>query len=61
MEDWTHTKPPYALPVEIFDHYGQVREATRDIAYMRLTDCTYPAQNAIYPADDVVAWRLRSE
>lgn len=58
MSDWTHTRPPHTLPVEIFNHYGQVREAVRDGFYMRLTDCTSPMQNAVYPADNVIAWRL---
>lgn len=58
MTDWQHTLPPYGVPVEIFNHYGQVRRGINDGAYMRLTDCIWPWQNAIYPTEDVIAWRL---
>jgi hypothetical protein len=55
--DWIHTKPPFGVPVRIFDHYGQVRSGIREGYYVRWLDCTDPMANSAYPADMVVAWK----
>lgn len=56
--DWIHTKPPFGLPIEIFNHYGDVRRGKNDGVYIWLQDCIDPMSNAIYPTDNVIAWRL---
>lgn len=59
--DWTHTKPPFGVPVEIFIHYGYVRRGKSDGAHVWLKDVTDNMQNAIYPAESVIAWRIVEE
>jgi hypothetical protein len=57
---WTHTKPPFGVPVKLFNHYGQVREGVSDGVSMHLTDCTHPMQNCFYPVANVIAWKLET-
>lgn len=55
--DWTHTRPPFGVPVKLFNHYGQVREGISDGAFMLLTDCAHQMQNCVYPLENVIAWK----
>lgn len=61
MSDWQHTLPPSGLRLEIFNHYGQVRRGVSEGWHIRLSDCAHPTQNAIYPTEQVIAWRLEPQ
>lgn len=55
--DWTHTNPPFNVPVQIWTRFGDVRNGRSDGSYFRFDDCRHPAQNTVMPLEQVHAWR----